>query len=126
MTKYALSLAAAVAFFALPARAQTPVTSSAGWSEYEFEWVPGVASTTYGGAPDANARALYIHNRSTSATCYVCFDAQACTSTGGRGYKLAPDGEKSLDITGGFASRMYAACTAALSAGTALFTSWWK
>ena len=117
-------IVAALALVAIPAHAQVSVINSADTAEYEFEWTPGVASTTYGGAPAGNARSLYIQNRS-SATCYIRFDAQNVTTAGATGYKLAAGDEKSWDILGGFASSMRAACTAALSTGAALWTSWW-
>lgn len=116
---------AALLMFTPRADAQVAVSSSANTQEYEYEWCPGVASTTYPASPPAGARAVYIQNRS-SATCYVRFDATAVTTTGATGYRWSPLDERSFDAESSFAGKMTGACTAATTTGACLYTSWWK
>lgn len=130
LTSYAIVAAVLLAIAAMvaytpTADAQVPVSTSANQEEYEYEWCPGTASTTYSGAPSTGARAVYIENRS-SATCYVRFDATAVTTAGATGYKFASGTERSFDATHVFAGKMRAACTAATTTGACLYTSWWK
>lgn len=121
----ALLAIAALLIYTPHASAQIAVSSSANTEEYEYEWCPGVASTTYAGSPVSGSRALYIQNRST-ATCYVRFDAQAVTTAGASGYRLQAGDSLSFDATHVFAGQMRGACTAATSTTGCLYTSWWK
>ena len=78
------------------------------------------------GAQLAQAKSLYIQNRS-SATCYVSLDAVSVTTAGATGWKFASGDERSWDIDGSvFGSAIRVACTANQTTGACLFFGWLK
>jgi hypothetical protein len=107
------------------------INTGAATSTSPYEWLPGVAVTTFQGTVLDGAKFLTIDHRGT-ADCFwepgnSTMDPTTLTTTGAKGDRIRPGDFLTYGIASDvFLTNARAACTAATSTGAGLFTRQWK